>query len=98
LPQLQDLAWPHRDVRLGGGIRAQAYELDLGNSVGAFDILRQNAGLDTSLTVKSLPTDCRTVYVRLNGILPPDGLCARSRIDLFYRRGCRDRKGGIMVN
>lgn len=48
------------------GSGAQAYELNLGNSVGASDILRQNAGLDTSLTVKSLPTDCRTVYVRLS--------------------------------
>jgi len=51
------------------GSGAQAYELDLGNSVGASDILRQNAGLDTSLTVKSLPTDCRTVYLRLSTLL-----------------------------
>jgi microsomal dipeptidase-like Zn-dependent dipeptidase len=51
------------------GSGAQAYELNLGNSVGASDILRQNTGLDTSLTVKSLPTDCRTVYVRLSTLL-----------------------------
>ncbi|MGC2197537.1 MAG: hypothetical protein WA628_22890 [Terriglobales bacterium] len=48
------------------GLGAQAYQLDVGTTQGGGDIFRQSAGLATSQTVTSLPTDCRTVYVRLS--------------------------------
>lgn len=51
------------------GLGAQAYELDVGMAQAAGDIFRQNVGLATSQTVNSLPTDCRTIYVRLSTML-----------------------------
>jgi hypothetical protein len=41
------------------------YFLYVGNSLGANDIYSQNAGLGLSATVVGLPTDGRTLYVRL---------------------------------
>ena len=47
------------------GNGATGYWLDVGSSAGGFDLYSQSAGLATSLTAISLPTNGSTVYVRL---------------------------------
>ena len=44
---------------------ADAYWLDIGTTVGGFDLYSQGQALATSQTVNGLPTDGSTVYVRL---------------------------------
>jgi hypothetical protein len=47
------------------GSGASQYYLYIGNSVGAADIYAASQGLATAVTVGGLPTDGRTLYVRL---------------------------------
>lgn len=47
------------------GTGGTSYGLDVGSSAGGLDLFSLNAGLGTSLTANSLPTDGSTVYVRL---------------------------------
>src|SRR5207302_98421 len=47
------------------GTGASSHRLDVGTAVGAGDIFGKNVGLATSQTVRGIPTDGSTVYVRL---------------------------------
>ena len=44
---------------------ASAYWIDIGSTAGGFDLYSQSQALATSQTVTGLPTDGRTIYVRL---------------------------------
>jgi len=46
------------------GSQAQQYALWVGSSLGAYDLYAGGEGLNTSKTL-TLPTDGRTIYVRL---------------------------------
>ena len=47
------------------GVNVTEYYLYVGNSIGASDIYRASQGLNHSHTVSNIPTDGRTIYVRL---------------------------------
>jgi len=47
------------------GVSVTEYLLDVGNSLGASDIYGASQGLNHSHTVLNIPTDGRTIYVRL---------------------------------
>ena len=51
--------------RWDGGSGADQYYLNIGTSIGADDIFRTDLGLSLSTAVPGLPTDGRTLYVRL---------------------------------
>ena len=48
-----------------GGTGVSDYVLYVGSSFDAYDIIEKDAGLSTSATVTGIPTDGRTLYVRL---------------------------------
>jgi hypothetical protein len=48
-----------------GGVNATQYWLFIGSTPGASDILSRDVGLNLSTVVTGLPTDGRTLYVRL---------------------------------
>jgi serine protease len=48
-----------------GGQGMSSYFLYVGSTAGAFDIYSQNENLNVSATITNLPTDGRTLYVRL---------------------------------
>jgi hypothetical protein len=52
-----------------GGINATQYWLYIGSTSGAFDILSRNLGQTLSTVVAGLPTDGRTLYVRLHSLI-----------------------------
>jgi len=64
------------------GISVTEYLVDVGNSLGASDIYGASQGLNHSHTVSNIPTDGRTIYVRLlskiNGVW-------QSPLDYMYK-------------
>src|SRR5205814_2109856 len=64
------------------GVSVTEYLLDVGNSLGASDIYGASQGLNHSHTVSNIPTDGRTIYVRLlskiNGVW-------QSPLDYMYK-------------
>jgi exo-beta-1,3-glucanase (GH17 family) len=52
-----------------GGVGASQYWLYIGNTPGTFDLVNRNMGSGLSTTVDALPTDGRTLYVRLHSMI-----------------------------
>jgi hypothetical protein len=59
------LAGPSVTFTWSAATGASAYWVDIGTTAGGFDLYSQGQALATSQTITGLPTDGRTVYVRL---------------------------------